>query len=245
MSETIQREAKLFEAGSYPERGLEITEADLDRIIECTSEAPVRIEHSATPFDGALGVVKSLYRNGRELFGKLCFTKAAWELIRAADARRLSVAISKDKNAISEVSLVREPRIADAAVFSEADSLIFDAVLCFDAGKSVADAEAEKLRKELANKEADIAIDELKRSGKLSPCAEVFARALLRSDDTRVVTFANAPTPVSQVFKWFIESQPKVIEFSELAPAVAEGEEPELFAKLGITTSQVEKHRAR
>lgn len=104
---TIERDAKLFEAGSYPDRGIEITEEDLDRIIANTSEAPIRIEHTATPFDGALGVVKSIYRKGRELFGKLSFTAQAWELINASNARRLSVAIKKDKSGIAEVSLER------------------------------------------------------------------------------------------------------------------------------------------
>ena len=112
---TIEREAKLFEAGSYPDRGIEISEEDLDRIVEGTSEAPIRIEHTGTPFDGALGVLKSVYRKGKELFGKLSFTAAAWELVKSANAKRLSVAIRKDKSGIAEVSLVREPRIADAA----------------------------------------------------------------------------------------------------------------------------------
>ena len=120
-TETIEREAKLFEAGSYPDKGIDITEEDLDRIIAGSKEAPVRIEHTNTPFDGALGVLKGVYRRGKELFGKLCFTRAAWELINAANARRLSVAIRKDKTGIAEVSLVREPRIADAAVFSESE----------------------------------------------------------------------------------------------------------------------------
>ena len=57
----IEREAKLFEAGSYPDRGIEITEEDLDSIVANTHEAPVRIEHIDTPFDGAVGVLSGLY----------------------------------------------------------------------------------------------------------------------------------------------------------------------------------------
>lgn len=236
----IEREAKLFEAGSYPDRGIEISEEDLDRIIANTSDAPLRIEHSATPFDGASGVLKSVYRKGRELFGKLCFTNAAWELVKAANAKRLSVAILKDKSGISEVSLVRAPRIADATVFSDSDVVRIDTELSADF--SGADA---ALRRELADKDAQIVIDQLKRDGKIAPAAEVFARAILRSEDTSAITFADQPTPVSQVFRWFLDSQPKVIEFSELAPAAGEVEEPELFAKLGVSSNLVEKHRNR
>lgn len=284
---TIEREAKLFEAGSYPDRGIEVSEEDLDRIIANTSEAPVRIEHSATPFDGALGVLKSVYRKGRELFGRLSFTQAAWELIKAANAKRLSVAILKDKSGIAEVSLVREPRVADAAVFAEcgmgsAECGIPEAVcvaggeLALDDGdqlsfaeelglsesdptptlpasgreqpehpEPVEGAEVIKLRRQLADTEADRLVDEMKRAGKLAPAAEVFARAILRSDDSSVITFGDHPTPISQVFRWFLDSQPKVIEFSELAPAESDSDEPEIFAKLGVTSGIVEKHRGR
>jgi len=258
MTTTIEREAKLFEAGSYPDRGVEVSEEDLDRIIANTSEAPVRIEHAATPFDGALGVLKSVYRKGKELFGRLCFTQAAWELIKAANARRLSVAILKDKSAIAEVSLVREPRVADAAVFNVDSMVTFQATeLALDAEFFEPDPsptlpaagresdETARLRRELAEREAAIAIDRLKRAGKLAPAAEVFARAILRSDDTSVITFGDRPTPIAQVFRWFLESQPKVIEFSELAPADSDPAEPEIFAKLGVTSSQVERHRSR
>ncbi len=236
----IEREAKLFEAGSYPDRGIEITEEDLDRIIANTADAPLRIEHSATPFDGALGVLRSVYRKGRELFGKLCFTKAAWELVKAANAKRLSVAILKDKSGISEVSLVREPRIADATVFGDSEAFRLDTELSADFS-----GVDEVLRRELADKDAQILVDQLKRDGKIAPAAEVFAKAILRSEDSSTITFAERPTPISTVFKWFLESQPKVIEFSELAPADGEVEEPELFTKLGVSSNLVEKYRNR
>jgi hypothetical protein len=248
-TQTIEREAKLFEAGDYPDRGIEITEEDLDRIVANASEAPVRIEHTATPFDGALGVLKSVYRKGRELFGRLCFTKAAWELINSANARRLSVAIRKDKSGIAEVSLVREPRIADAAVFSATDGetvSIEGSDLALDASFSATDDETTRLRRELVDKEVDRRLDELKRQGKLVPASELFARAILRSGDSSVITFGDSPTPVAEVFKWFLDSQPKVIEFSELAKVdPSDPEEPEVFAKLGVTSRQVERYRGR
>lgn len=262
MSTTIERHAKLFEAGSYPDRGIEITEDDLDRIAESTAEAPIRIEHTSTPFDGALGVLKSVYRKGRELFGKLCFTQAAWELVKAANARRLSVAIKKDLSGIAEVSLVREPRIADAAVFSEENVTIpsdSEITLESDLGPQTSDFgdgsepatsdlgdQVARLRRQLIERDADSKIDELKRAGKLAPAAEVFARAILTSGDSSVITFGGSATPVSEVFLWFLQSQPKVIEFAELATAKGTpADEPELFTKLGITTDQVDRHRSR
>jgi hypothetical protein len=234
-----------------------------------TADAPVRIEHTATPFDGALGVLKAVYRKGRELFGRLCFTAAAWELIKAANARRLSVAIRKDKSAIAEVSLVREPRVADAAVFTggavAAPRLSAEDVVRFDAGELEAEHNSPSFRRgpgggsEAADNPpvvppergtdsaaTDAAIDTLKRAGKLVPASEGFARALLSAGDNTLVTFGEESVPVGQMFRRFLEAQPKVIEFGELATASGiEGNELDVFAKLGVTSQQVEKHRAR
>lgn len=234
MTQTIEREAKLFEAGSYPDKGVEITEEDLDVIAAGTSDAPVRIEHMSTPFDGALGVLKSAYRRGKELFGRLSFTRVAWEMIKEANARRLSVAIHKDKSGIAEVSLVCEPRIADAAVFS-ADVVRFsDTEITLDEPPAIFNFG-----------EVDALIDRLKREGKIVPASEVFARAILHAGDSSIITFGDQPTPISRIFRWFLDSQPKVIEFSELAPAQSTQNEPEIFAKLGVTSAQVEKWRGR
>lgn len=245
MTDTIEREAKLFEAGSYPDRGIEITEDDLDRIVRGTAYAPVRIEHAPSPFDGAMGVLKSVYRRGRELFGRLAFPRAAWELIRQANARRLSVAIRSDKSAIAEVSLVREPRIADAAVFAGGETV---RVGEFELDAEVAQpdgSDAEDLRRELARHKAERLIDDLKRAGKVAPAAAPFALALLDAGDSSVVTFAEEPVSVAEVFRRFIESQPKVIEFRELASGDGAADEPGIFEKLGVTSAQVEKHRSR
>lgn len=239
--EMIEREAKLFEAGSYPDRGVEITEEDLDLMAANTADAPVRIEHTATPFDGALGVLKAVYRKGKELFGKLCFTTAAWEMIKSADARRLSVAIRKDKSAIAEVSLVREPRVTDAAVFSAEEVVRVDTCELPAGDPPVIPPE-----RAAGNAEVDSTISVLKRAGKLVPASEEFARAILTAGDGNLITFAGEPVAVCEVFRRFLDAQPKVIEFSELATAqTADPAEPELFAKLGVTSSQVEKHRDR
>lgn len=120
---TIEREAKLFEAGVYPDRNIEVTEDDLDRIIAGTAEAPIKVQHTNTVFDGSLGFVKSLYRKGKELFGRVCFEEEAFPLIKKAGARKLSVSIPKEKNMLKEVSLVTKPRIADAAYFSDDETI--------------------------------------------------------------------------------------------------------------------------
>ena len=111
----VERDALLFRAGSYPDRDIEITEEDLDRMIEGYTPAPIKVEHTDTPL--RFGVVTRIWRVGRELFGRLAFNPLAWALARECGATRLSVAVRRDKTGLREVSLVRSPRIADAAVF--------------------------------------------------------------------------------------------------------------------------------
>lgn len=129
MTEVV-RDAKLFEAGNYPDRKLNVSESDLDKIIAGTVSCPIKIEHMQTPFDGALGVVRCLYRKGKELYGKMHFSPAAWELVKSANAKRLSVHIAGTLDRLLEVSLVVNPRVADAAVFGDlTSSLSSDSML--------------------------------------------------------------------------------------------------------------------
>ncbi len=126
MSDEVVREAKLFEVGKYPDYGMDATEADLDRLCSGTVTAPIAIEHVETPFDGALGVLRSVVRRGRELFGMLHFTPAAWELVKNAAARHISIHIAPGFARIVEVSLVTKPRIADAGFAMGLTELVGD-----------------------------------------------------------------------------------------------------------------------
>jgi hypothetical protein len=114
----VEREARLFEAGDYPDKGITVTEEDLDRIVRDFTEVPIKIEHTSTPFDGFLGTARRIWRKGRELWADLVFPKPAWELAESAGARKLSVGLKRDKSGIAEVSLVSTPRVASAQVFS-------------------------------------------------------------------------------------------------------------------------------
>jgi hypothetical protein len=66
-----------------------------------------------------------------------------------------------------------------------------------------------------------------------------------------VVKFADgAEKPVAETFYAFLDAQPKVIEFSELADGAREesevsAEERELLAKLGVSTEAAAKYRRR
>lgn len=117
MAEIIKH-AKLFEVGSYEDKGLDVDEEDLDAIIQGTTEVPLTVGHldpsSENPLH--LGTVGNLYRKGRELFGVIRFVPEAWSLALRSGARRLSICLDWLRRKLVEVSLVTTPRVADARV---------------------------------------------------------------------------------------------------------------------------------
>ncbi len=60
--------------------------------------------------------------------------------------------------------------------------------------------------------------------------------------------FSDGEATLAELFERFLEAQPQVIMFSELAtggqanPSTLSAEEEELLAKLGITREQAEKY---
>ncbi|HOP80708.1 MAG TPA: hypothetical protein PLZ21_09115 [Armatimonadota bacterium] len=255
--ELVERDAKLFTAGEYPDRGIEITEDDLDRMVESHLPVPIKIEHVDSPLE--LGMVTKLWRTGRDLFGRLVFTAPAWNLIQSSQAKKLSAALKRDKSGLVEVSLVRNPRVAGAVIFGSDNNQVIEFSFEIDNGgeemsesktvefsKRIAD-----LERELKSRQVDGQIDALKRAGKLAPASEDIARALLLAGDSQVVTFSDgSEKPVAETFLAFLESQPKVVEFSELTEGGNEASEAseaekELFSKLGITPESAAKYKGR
>lgn len=252
--ETVERDAKLFTVGSYPDKGIEVTEADLDQMVIDHKPVPIKIEHIDNPLN--LGVVTKLWRVGKDLLGKLTFTAPAWGLVQASGASKLSAAIKRDKSGIAEVSLVRHPRVAGAAVFGD-EFIEFESDFQ-NGGEVMSETKSAEFSKRIADlerqvrdREVDSQIESLKRGGKLTPASECYARALLGAGESQVVTFSDGTeAAVSETFTKFLDSQPKVVEFSEFVrgdsePVELNEGEREMCQKLGITPDAVIKHKSR
>jgi len=237
------------------------------------SPVPIRVEHVETPLN--IGVLERIWRAGKDLVGRLLFTPAAWELIRESGARGLSVAIKRDKSGLAEVSLVRAPRIPDAVLFG-GETVEFETQID-EGGEDIVETKAaeghpepvegrpeaefsdrtRELERRLKLAEVDARIAELVRAGKLAPAAKEFARVLLSAGDAQLITFADgSEKPVRETFLAFLEAQPKVIEFSELAhaaqavggiipPTTETDLEHEVLQKLGVTAEAVARYRER
>lgn len=252
--EVIERDARLFTAGDYPDRGIEISEDDLDRMVEGHKPVPIKVEHVDTPLE--LGTVRKIWRVGRDLFGRLAFPPPAWALVQSSGARKLSAAVKRDKSGLVEVSLVRQPRIADAVVFS-GETVEFQFEID-DGGEMMSETKVAEFSKRIAelehqlkSRDVDSRIDDLKRAGKLVPASEELARAILLAGDSQAVTFSDgAEKPVGETFLAFLEAQPRVVEFSELAEGAKElaemsDSEREFYAKLGVSPETAAKYGKR
>ena len=229
-----ERPARLLEAGNYPDKGLRVTEADLDGIAARFPEAgvPVKVEHVDSPLD-PLGQVRRVWREGGALLGTLVFPADLAGFLRRRGAARLSVGLTREPLTLSEVSLVLKPRVASATLMAEGQD-------------TEVNTEIVRLRAELARREVDGQIEALKAQGRLVPASEGLARALLSVGSGATVTLAEGPEPVAEVFKRFLERQPPVVTFGESVPVREEdGEdgfthtEHTFLKQLGVRSADV------
>lgn len=254
---SVERDAKIFEAGEYPDKDIAISEEDLDAIVGNFTEVPVKIEHTDSPLD-PLGTVKRIWRRGKELLARLAFPQDLAAFLERRGVKMLSVALHRDPLRLAEVSLVLSPRVPSAAMFGQQPAASGQQPDDSQSGGEVSkqmshveqaehDKEIAELRFALRVRDVEARLAEFKAQGKVVPASEAFAREILLQDDAKV-TFGDGETTVAQLFERFLETQPKVVVFGELAQAVkASGvplssEDEELLTKLGVTREQMEKY---
>ena len=83
----------------------------------------------------------------------------------------------------------------------------------------VKDAEIARLSGELVSREVETQIGALKAQGRVVPATEALARALLSVPGSALVTLTEgeAALPVSKVFLAYVQAQPPVVNFGEVA----------------------------
>lgn len=231
-----ERAARLLQTGEYPDKGLRLTEEDLDGIVARfagdSAPIPVKVEHMDSPLD-PLGHVQRVWREGAALFGMLAFPDDLAAFLRRRGAAKLSVGLTRTPLALREVSLVLHPRVAGAALMGEGagpreepnpgavrpnPSASADPFL----GRKGEGSEVVRLRAEVARREVDAQVAAFKAQGRIVPASEAPARALLAAAGEASVTLSEGPEPIARVFRRFLEAQPPVVSFGE---AIATGRE--------------------
>ena len=214
-----ERPARLLEAGAYPDKGLTLTEDDLDGLVARFSAGlPVKVEHTDSPLD-PLGCVRRVWREGGALFGMLAFPDDLARFLKRRGAAKLSVGLLRDPLRLAEVSLVLKPRVAAATLMSGESPLAPN-----HGGAGALQVEVVRLRAELTAREVDAQIAALKAQGRIVPATEGLARALLSVPGEAMVTLSEGAESVAEAFRLFLQAQPVVVTFGETVPA---GEAPE------------------
>jgi hypothetical protein len=209
-----ERTARLLEVGEYPDKGLTLTEGDLDGLIARFSAGlPVKVEHTDSPLD-PLGKVQRVWREGGALFGMLAFPSDLGAFLRRRGAAKLSVGLHRDPLRLAEVSLVLKPRVAAATLMSGDGPLTPNS-----GGTGSMQEEIGRLRLELTAQAVETQIGVLKEAGRVVPATEALARALLSVPRAAMVTLSDGPEPVAEVFRRFLMAQPPVVTFGETVSA--------------------------
>lgn len=193
-----ERRAKLFEAGSFPDKGVEISPEDLLRLEDHFDRpVPVLIEHAASPLH--LGFLTEVEAEGNELFGTVALTEPADRLVRQSGAESLSLGLSPDLSNILEVSLVRTPRVESARLFS---------------------GRLEPRRS--AGPDPTETVARFVREGRLTPAQAPYAEALMRAE--AAIEFGDDGNTPARLLIAMLERQPPLAMFTDVAPSPPTGD---------------------
>lgn len=209
--EWVDRRAKLFEAGDFPDKGIQISVGQLQRLAENFAvPVPVLIEHADSPLE--LGYLTHVCVEGNELFGVISLTVEANALVEKSGARSLSLGLSRDLSQIREVSLVRNPRVVDAQLLplEEPDSQF--------SGPEAPDwrAKYDELSRQIRSENAERQVAAFVREGKLLPSQAPMVAAMMAVEDS--IEFDGESRPLVQLLIAMIERQPPHGLFSESVP---------------------------
>lgn len=193
-----ERRAKLFEAGSYPDKGVEITPEDLQKLEDSFDRpVPVLIEHAASPLH--LGFLTEVEAEGHELFGTVALTASADRLVRQSGAESLSLGLAPDLSRILEVSLVRTPRVESARLFS---------------------GRLEPVK--VSGPDPSETIARFVREGRLTPAQAPYAEALMRAE--AAIEFGDDASSPARLLIAMLERQPPLAMFADVAPSPPSGD---------------------
>ncbi len=207
----VERRAKLFEAGDYPDKGVSVSAENLQAIAaNFDLPVPVLIEHGDSPLH--LGFLIAVDADGANLTGLIALTREADQLLVKSGAQGLSVGLERDLEHIREVSVVRNPRVESARLF-DTRPLFSSGFSDVDYAKlaSQALAESRKLK-------ADSQAEKLVNDGLLAP-RQAKVASLLFACDAEV-----EGQPVAELVSQLLEDFPKANIFSQQVPAAADHE---------------------
>ena len=216
-----ERDAILLECCDLPDKGLTLTEQDLDDIAgrftqrqaAGDGDVPIKLQHVDSPLD-PFGAVKRVWRVGSQLFGKIAFPPAIAQLVRDRGALAVSCGLDRAPLRLSEVSLVIKGRLPAATLLSEDESAELVRLR----------SESEALRAENTQQRVDAQIVQLKLAGKIIPATEKAARVLLSAPASALITLADGTAQeAAGAFLAFLSASPALVTLGEHPALVLAG----------------------
>lgn len=204
----VRRVAKLFEAGCYPERNLEIA-ADQITAIAARFTAPVSVTLEHIGGRWQLGELTEVWSHDEELLGNISLCDEADAFLRRMGIAGLSVCLDADCQRLLEVSVTDNPRVADARMFTDQNRSTFR-------GEIIMNKQAETVENQQ--------VADWLHQGRITPAAVPYAKTLLGMNDA--VQFHDGTNSAASVFSQFMAAMPPVINYGELGEAAAQPEVP-------------------
>lgn len=201
----IERDALVFQAGRYDDKDMEVTEADLDRMVKAHQPAPIGYEHAGGKL--RFGWLTKIWRQGKDLFGRLSFSPQAFATAQECGLNKLSVTLPRDKARLLGVDLVEAPRVADAA-------FEFAAV-----GFNIADIDSKPESEVIQMAEETTQTTEVKvEPAELAKAIETIARAKALTPEVQSEVFSK----VNEMTEYTQSAQREVLEAAKKFEAFAE-----------------------
>lgn len=235
-AEWVFRDAKLIEAGVYPDKGVTLTEAHLEGLVRTfRAPVPILVEHRSSPL--LLGWLVRVWRRGDALFGRLALFPEADTLLRRLRLRGLSVGLSRDCRRLLEVSITANPRIPSARLFHAAPNpqevIRLERVEIRESATEMSHQEMlesriRALEAELRRREVREQVQQWSLRGQLPPALAPIAETILLQGDAPV-QFSGATTSIAELFRQFVNSLPPQNLLAEIAP-MPETETPQFRA---------------
>ena len=113
----VVRQGTFFQVGEYPDKQFSLTEAEADAAIARFAPVPLNIEHIPTIFDGKLGMVRRIWREGKNLLAEYVIPRWLHDVTQGA-AIKISSEWSRSTKQAQGGAFVLHPRVADAVMLA-------------------------------------------------------------------------------------------------------------------------------
>lgn len=117
--EYVLRTGKIFQAGSYPDKKFDLSSDEMKTAVSSFKPVEIDIEHAPSVFDGKLGKLEAVQisDNGQDLIGTARIPK--WlDKVLGEGAKKVSATWDRATKTLNKLALVRNPRVADAALMA-------------------------------------------------------------------------------------------------------------------------------